>query len=175
MGVEVGVISEDGCGSTFWVEIPLPSAEGSHTTKTASDPTDLSDMVILLVDDNPINLVVGKGLLERSKAKVIQAKNGLQALEIIDEYTQKQQRLDAVLMDIQMPIMDGLQATRELRKRPSGKDLPVIATTAAVLQEDVKIALDAGMNGYVSKPFNVKALIRTIYHLTRSPIEDFPD
>jgi PAS domain S-box-containing protein len=175
MGGEVGVNSEDGYGSTFWVEIPLPSAEGSHTNKIASEPTDLSDMVILLVDDNPINLVVGKGLLERAKAQVIQAKNGLQAIEIIDEYTEKQQRLDAVLMDIQMPIMDGLQATRELRKRPSGKDLPVIATTAAVLQEDVRIALEAGMDGYVSKPFNVKVLIQTVHQLTQSPPQNIPE
>ncbi len=109
--------------------------------------TSFQGINILLVEDNMVNQLVAVDLLEQTGGHVVVADNGIQALEKMSE-----QVFDLVIMDIQMPGMDGYQATREIRKNPSWTDVPIIAMSANVLPEDVNRCMDVGMNDYLSKP-----------------------
>ena len=112
---------------------------------------------VLLVDDNEINQDVVKELLHLVGAKVITAGNGQQALDLLDRLV-----FDAVLMDVQMPVMDGLEATRRLRLQDRFKNLPIIALTASALSGDRERCLAVGMNDYISKPIYPETLYRTL-------------
>jgi len=112
---------------------------------------------ILLVEDNDINQQVALEFLERSGMKVTLAENGVEALQILETQT-----FDAVLMDLQMPVMDGLEATRRIRQDPRFRDLPVIAMTAAVMAQDREACLAAGMNDHVAKPILPDELRETL-------------
>jgi CheY-like chemotaxis protein len=112
---------------------------------------------ILLVDDNPVNLIIAKKVLKNIGVKVKTATNGQEALDCINKET-----FDAVLMDIQMPVMDGYQATQCIRFDAKHKDLPVIAMSANVMTIDVKKAFDAGMNAHLGKPLKVELLYETL-------------
>jgi two-component system sensor histidine kinase/response regulator len=105
----------------------------------------------MIVDDNDINLMLAMKLLEREGYTVQLARDGEQALAMIEH-----SEPDVILMDIQMPGLDGLETTRALRRR--GSKVAVIALTANAMQEDRECCIAAGMNGYLSKPFDVKAL-----------------
>ncbi len=109
---------------------------------------------LLLVEDNAVNQLVARAYLEREGALVSAADNGVQALERVEG-----ERFDAVLMDLHMPLMDGLEATRRLRARAASRDLPIIAMTAAAMPKDREDCLAVGMNGYVAKPINPDDLI----------------
>ncbi|MBF0525367.1 MAG: response regulator [Deltaproteobacteria bacterium] len=108
---------------------------------------------ILLVEDNEINQQVAQELLEQAGLKVTIAENGQKGVEAV-----KAHDYDLVLMDIQMPVMDGHQATREIRRNPGFKDLPIIAMTAGAMIQDRAMAMEAGMNDHVSKPINTEEL-----------------
>ncbi len=112
---------------------------------------------ILVVDDNDINRDVARKLLMRSGAEVIEAADGREALRQLDR-----QAVDLVLMDVQMPGMDGLTATRAIRQRADGQGLPVLAMTASVLPEDRERCIQAGMDGHVVKPFAMARLLEAI-------------
>jgi len=112
---------------------------------------------ILLVEDNEINQQVAREFLERSGMKVTLAENGVEALQILESQT-----FDAVLMDLQMPVMDGLEATRRIRSQERFRDLPVIAMTAAVMAQDREDCLAAGMNDHVAKPILPDELRETL-------------
>lgn len=112
---------------------------------------------ILLVDDNEINQQIAMELLEGAGLKVSVANNGLEAVERV-----KQDPFDAVLMDVQMPVMDGYQATGEIRKDERFKRLPIIAMTASAMRQDREDAMAAGMNDHVSKPVDVKELFAAL-------------
>jgi CheY-like chemotaxis protein len=128
--------------------------------RTAAAP-DFSGKNILVVDDHEITLEIMGGILEATKAKIFTAKNGLQAVEM---YTENPTRFDAVLMDVQMPIMDGLTATRTIRasETPVALTLPIIAMTANIFDLDKKSCYEAGMSRYVSKPISVRVLYRVL-------------
>ena len=112
---------------------------------------------ILLTEDNYTNQLVAVGILEKMGLIIDIAENGLEAVEMAQrgEY-------DAILMDLQMPEMDGFTATREIRRTKIGQNLPIIAMTAAVMEQDRKDAVDSGMNDYLMKPINVQELMRVL-------------
>jgi two-component system sensor histidine kinase/response regulator len=104
---------------------------------------------ILLVEDNELNQQVASELLSQAGLKVEVAADGQQALDMVQK-----ERYDAVLMDMQMPVMDGMTATREIRQKEEFKELPVIAMTANVMQRDIQVCLEAGMNDHIAKPID---------------------
>ncbi|WP_140635851.1 response regulator [Methylibium rhizosphaerae] len=124
----------------------------------------LSGARILLVEDNPINQELACDLLQRARIDVVVACDGREALSKLEG-----ERFDAVLMDCQMPVMDGYEATRALRLRPELKDLPVIAMTANAMAGDRERVLAAGMNDHIAKPVNVVELFATLGRWVRAP------
>jgi PAS domain S-box-containing protein len=119
----------------------------------------LANITVLLVDDSEINLEIAQQLLENHSAKVITASNGARAIQALHD---NPGLFDVVLMDIQMPVMDGLEATRRLRSEPGFSTLPVIALTAGALVQERERARDAGMNDFLTKPLEPEPLIRSI-------------
>jgi two-component system sensor histidine kinase/response regulator len=158
---EVGVRSEPGRGSTFWFDVTLKEGEGgSRETQPAPlEPSrgHLRGSRILLVEDNDINQRVACLLLQDSGAAVEVAENGQVALQMLQA-----RPYDLVLMDMQMPVMDGLTATQELRKLPGCATLPVVAMTANALVQDREKCLAAGMDDFIAKPIEPAALMRAL-------------
>jgi len=127
--------------------------------RTSVEPllSDVTGARLLVVEDNPLNQEVAVELLKDAGFTVVVADNGLQALMLL-----KKEPFDLVLMDMQMPVMDGVTATREIRKLPELSDLPIIAMTANAMQQDRDICIEAGMNDYVSKPIDPDQLLMAI-------------
>jgi len=135
---------------------PSPQQEASH--KQGRDACSTSWQArILLVEDNDLNLQLAQEFLAEEGISPTVARNGLQALEILENQT-----FDLVLMDIQMPVMDGFTATRKLREKCSPEELPVVAMTAHAMDEEREKCLAAGMNDHVQKPFHKQELLRTL-------------
>jgi two-component system sensor histidine kinase/response regulator len=156
MGGEVGVHSRPGQGSTFWFTARLPAAEAMpHPAAPAAQvPLDVLDGArILLVEDNPLNREVACGLLQDVGVEVHTAENGREALDRLAH-----ERFDGVLMDVQMPVMDGLQATRLIRADTRLAGLPVLAMTANARPEDRRACLDAGMDDFMTTPMRPEPL-----------------
>ncbi|MCJ8320455.1 MAG: ATP-binding protein [Colwellia sp.] len=152
----------------------LNNNSNNNTSKNANvtrgdalvEKRDLSDIIVLLVEDNLVNQLVAKELLLNMHAKVFIAENGQNALDILAEHQNSEQAdIDIVLMDIQMPIMDGLTATRIIRKQALYDTLPIIAMTAHARAEDKESSLDAGMNLHIAKPINSAILFSSIVSL----------
>lgn len=119
---------------------------------------------ILLAEDNSVNARITQRLLERQGCEIELVTDGIQALDALAT-----KRFDLVLMDVQMPQLDGLEATRQLRRSPGPNDgVPVVALTACAFQEDRERCLDAGMDDYISKPVASAELSRIIHHWVRS-------
>jgi len=116
---------------------------------------------ILLVEDVEINREIVQTLLEPTLLKIDCAENGCEAVRL---FTDTPEKYDLILMDVQMPIMDGYEATRHIRKleMPKAKDIPIIAMTANVFREDVEKCLDAGMSGHIGKPFNLTEVLEIL-------------
>ena len=155
MGGEAGVSSVPGVGSTFWFtarirkgEMQAPGDDESDTKAAAAIlRRDHAGTRVLVVEDNDINREVAQAVLEDVGLVVEMAEDGLQGVEMADTG-----RYRLVLMDMQMPRMDGLDASREIRKRWSRERLPIIAMTANAFSEDKARCYEAGMNDFVSKP-----------------------
>ncbi len=162
MGGDVGVISDVGQGSTFWAELPLPARQPAPPPPPRPGGGSLQDMRVLMVEDNPVNMLIAVAMLERWGVKVSQADNGRDAVQVVRQAAEAGQPFDAVLMDVQMPVMSGHEATRELRKMPAGRDLPIIALTAAALVSEREEALRAGMNDFLTKPIDADKLRGTL-------------
>lgn len=131
-------------------------ADGTGTSAAAA-AAPLSGAHVLVVEDNAVNRELAVELLERQGVRVSTAPDGRAALELLDE-----RDVDAVLMDCQMPVMDGYEATRRLRQRPRLEDLPVIALTANAMAGDRQRAMDAGMDDHVTKPIDPEQLWATL-------------
>jgi signal transduction histidine kinase/ActR/RegA family two-component response regulator len=162
MGGQIGVYSQPGQGSCFWFEVPLPVIQENAPEETTAQPSgsalnshELDGVRVLLVEDNPVNQKVAIRMLQKLGCVVELAENGQQALEKLERAS-----YDIVLMDMQMPIMDGLTATRLLRQREqqTGHHQVVIALTANAMQTDRELCLEAGMDDYLSKPLTLDAL-----------------
>jgi two-component system sensor histidine kinase/response regulator len=150
MGGEIGVDSTFGQGSAFWFRVPLAQAAEQATLGTATHLPDISPLRgrrALLVEDNEINQMVAAEILREAGVEVDVADNGAVALAKVQANA-----YDVVLMDMQMPVMDGLEATREIRKIARLDRLPIVAMTANATQQDGRRCLDAGMNDVVVKP-----------------------
>ena len=160
---EVGVDSTPGQGSTFWftarLELNLAPEEGGGAGAGlgAAHGARLDGCALLLVEDNVFNQQVGRELLQQAGAEVSVAGNGLEALEAM-----RRRRFDCVLMDVQMPVMDGLEATRRIRQDPQLAGTLVIAMTANAGVEDRARCLQAGMDEFLSKPVVPELLAATI-------------
>jgi signal transduction histidine kinase/CheY-like chemotaxis protein/HPt (histidine-containing phosphotransfer) domain-containing protein len=168
MGGRIGAESVVGRGSTFTFSVKFPIAELAIDSE-ASDGSAIADLKahimalgrplrILLAEDNPTNQLVGKQLLREFDANVSVASNGVEAVQSAGEFS-----YDVILMDMQMPEMDGIEATRAIRARIGvHARVPIVALTANAYPEDVKACLDAGMNGFVAKPVRKSALAEAI-------------
>ncbi|MDR2587329.1 MAG: response regulator [Coriobacteriales bacterium] len=165
MGGHIGVESELGHGATFFFEVSLlngtkPDKEsvgigGSRETLTSLG--DLSGQEIMLAEDIEVNREIVAAFLEDTGLGITMAKNGRQALELFEA---DPKRYKLILMDMQMPEMDGLEATRRIRalKVPEARTVPIIAMTANVFREDVERCLASGMNGHLGKPITIDRL-----------------
>ncbi len=156
---EITVKSETGKGASFRIELPLkmcPSQSGSNVKKpNAINPEVLKGKIALLVEDNELNRMVATKFLHSSGIEVKEAKNGLEGVEAA-----AQNGIDFILMDIQMPLMDGYEASRKIRD--AGNQIPIIAMTAHAMAEEKQRCLDAGMNDYLTKPILKDTLIEKI-------------
>jgi CheY-like chemotaxis protein len=165
MGGETGAESEPGRGSTFWFTVWLNRGQGvlpiAPATQVVDAETELrshySGSRILLVEDNAINREVAQELLSGVGLAVDTAENGQQAVTMVDTTA-----YDLVLMDVQMPEMDGLEATRVIRAMAGKADLPVLAMTANIFEEDHRTCLEVGMNDFIAKPFDLENFFSTI-------------
>ncbi len=169
MDGDAGAHSEEGKGSTFWftAAVSAASQDVKHNQTIAKSPllapqAHFSGLKILLVDDNELNRLVGKELLEEAGFNVDLANNGQQAIEYVQAH--KSGHYSAILMDIMMPVMDGISATQIIRTLDQGQQLPIIAVSANTLKEDIQRYSAAGMDAYVSKPIDEKTLWATLAH-----------
>jgi signal transduction histidine kinase/CheY-like chemotaxis protein len=170
MNGEMGLISAEGKGSTFWFELPLerlgekelpqPEVAADSISQAAKGPQ-LNGLRVLGVDDNRLNLMVLEKALKNEGAQVTLASDGLECLQILEAQPHD---FDVVLMDIQMPVMDGLTATRTIRQNPRLAHIPVIALTAGVLPEERQAALDAGVNDFMAKPLDLHTMRKLLAH-----------
>jgi CheY-like chemotaxis protein len=152
LGGEVGVDSDGVNGSSFWAEVQLePVAEGvaGMADEGAIAAQALAGLQVLVAEDNPVNLLIVCAMLEKHGASVITAEDGQQAFDLALQHAHT---LHAVLMDLHMPVIDGLTATRRLRGEPRTAHLPVLALSAAVLEHERQAAGAAGMMGFIGKP-----------------------
>ncbi len=166
MGGEIWAESNPGEGSTFsfTVEFPLDAGGGLSAAPTESQrAVPNRSLRILLAEDNAVNQLLARRLLETRGHSVVSAGTGQEAVDIATK-----QEFDAVLMDVQMPVMDGLAAARRIREREktSGAHLPMIALTARAMQEDERLCIEAGMDAYLSKPLQASDLFRLLGALT---------
>ena len=166
MGGTVAVESKIGVGSTFTVTIPCRIASEDETqAKRETNPSDqkcLCGTRILLTEDNDLNAEIATELLQEEGCTVDRAKDGVECVDMLEKAANGTYQL--ILMDIQMPVMNGYDAAKKIRRMddPQKAGIPIIAMTANAFTEDRQAALDAGMNDHVAKPINMNVLVPTI-------------
>lgn len=170
MGGEIGATSEPGAGSTFWFEVPLGIAKDAPVAPVEAVPAAERPARILVADDAPANRELVSAILGQLGIRTEVACNGVEALVAVQvaDY-------DLVLMDMHMPEMDGLEATRSIRAL--GGDflrLPIVALTANVQREQIQTCLDAGMDGHLGKPINIAELAAVVAHWLNPNVRDEP-
>jgi CheY-like chemotaxis protein/HPt (histidine-containing phosphotransfer) domain-containing protein len=168
MGGQVGVNCSPGVGCIFWFNVTLNRINPADLpAPAAAVAVDFRhDATILLVEDNEINQEVAKQILESTGLFVDVAWHGGEALERV-----KLRHYDVILMDMQMPVMDGLEATRLIRQLPDYGSVPIIAMTANAFEEDRQQCIAAGMNDFLSKPFDPDTLIAILIRWIPGPLQ----
>ena len=160
----IEVTSRENVGSIFTITLPFEIAEHSVVTEdtAVTEKADITGKKLLLAEDNDLNAEIAQVQLEEAGAKVTIVKDGKEALELFRDTPEG--TFDAILMDIMMPVMDGLTATKYIRilKRPDAAVIPIIAMSANAFEEDVKKSLEAGMNAHLAKPLKMETVISTI-------------
>lgn len=169
-GGKLSLESEEGIGSTFFVDLTFEKAEGDSLLEDSSsevknEAEKLRGIRVLLAEDNIVNQKVMLRFLERWEIDLVIVENGQEAVKKVEE-----EHFDLVLMDLQMPVMDGYEATTIIRnmKKPSKRNLPIIALTAAALKEVREEVYASGMNDFVTKPFNPGELQQKMASLVNS-------
>ena len=166
MGGTVAVESKIGVGSTFTVTIPCRIASEDETqAKRETNPSDqkcLCGTRILLTEDNDLNAEIATELLQEEGCTVDRAKDGVECVDMLEKAANGTYQL--ILMDIQMPVMNGYDAAKKIRRMedPQKANIPIIAMTANAFSEDKQAALDAGMNDHIAKPINMNVLVPTL-------------
>ncbi|MFN4325665.1 MAG: PhnD/SsuA/transferrin family substrate-binding protein [Azonexus sp.] len=167
MGGHIGVNSQPGQGSTLWFVLPLKKCQPAALPAAAASSPEISaeerlrqafaGRHILLAEDEPVNQEISRSLLEHAGLLVTVAADGAQAVAMA-----RQAPYDLILMDMHMPLMDGLEATRAIRRDSPNKTTPIIALTASAFDDDRTACLAAGMNGHIAKPVNPEMLFDTL-------------
>lgn len=160
----IEIESTEGEGSTFVVTIPFEIAQAPETgnVEIEDNQASIQNLHILLVEDNKLNMEIAEFLLEDAGAVVTKAFDGKQAVDLFTGNPAG--TFDVILMDVMMPVMDGIEATKTIRlmDRSDARMIPIIAMTANAFDEDRKTTKDAGMNAHFSKPLDGKEVLRVI-------------
>lgn len=166
MGGTIDIYSKVNEGSRFTIVLPFAVCLNAFAAPDDSEkplpPSSLKGMTILLCDDNMLNRNIAERLLKKAEADVLIACNGEEAVQTFEHSDIGS--IDVILMDVMMPVMDGLEATKKIRllDRPDAKNIPIISMTANAFEEDIQKSLAAGMNEHLSKPINGKLLVSTL-------------
>ena len=176
MGGEVGVSSVAGQGSCFRVELELQASStvpDTIATPTAAPvPVNWAGLRVLVADDTAVNRMIVTRMLQKVHIEVTEVENGEEAVESVRQSLAEQRVYAIVLMDIQMPVMDGLEATRRIRQLPGGEHLPIIALTAGAMDEERDAAVLAGVDDFATKPIGMKPLLERIESTLRRKRRD---
>ena len=166
MGGRIGADSDGMTGSCFWFDLELETAAGEASTPAIASPAAPVDRLrVLLAEDNPANRILVAALLAPFEIDLVTVENGAEAVAACAHGT-----FDLILMDMQMPVMDGVSAARAIRAAPGPeRDIPIVALTANVMPEQVDACRRAGMQGHLAKPIDPAALIQTLREFGRRP------
>ena len=164
MNGTIEVTSKEGVGTTFVITIPFEIAKSpvEHILEAEEEQNSIQGVNLLLVEDNDLNAEIAEVLLGDAGAHVTTVHNGKEAVDLFE--TCPAGTFDAILMDVMMPVMDGLTATRTIRKmeREDAKIIPIIAMTANAFLEVARRCMDAGMNAHLAKPVQIEKVIKMI-------------
>lgn len=162
MGGTISITSEEGKGSTFVITIPCEIAPAEEENPKEKGHVDIAGLHLMLVEDNELNAEIAQMLLTDKGARVTVVGDGKQAVDLFKNKIPG--TFDAILMDIMMPVMDGMTATRAIRSfaRADAKTIPIIAMTANAFDEDAKKCMEAGMNAHLTKPIEIDRVIEVL-------------
>ena len=167
MGGTIDFTSKEGEGTTFFLTIPFDidpdAAQTMETEQPEAQNFSIVGRNILVVEDNDLNMEISRFLLENEGASVTEAWNGKEAVELFARSAPG--HFDVILMDVMMPEMDGLEATRRIRAmdRPDARTVPIIAMTANAFSDDIQRSREAGVNEHLSKPLDLPLLLQAIH------------
>ena len=171
MGGTLSFVSRQGVGTTFTLSLPFRichAPEKRNKPKRLLQTSSIAGLHVLVAEDNRMNMEIAEFVLDVEEAFIIKAVNGEEAVRIFAD--SRPGEIDAILMDVMMPVMDGLEATRRIRamKRPDARTIPIIAMTANAFAEDRQLAFAAGMDMHIAKPLEGSEMVETLERLVKS-------